>query len=327
VSQVPPATATTEPATRPGGLPGVTPVRPRPSLRTRWFNRDTLAGYAFLFPALAHFAVFFAGLLVVSLGLSFVEWDLFNPPSFVGIENYRQLLFEDPNFWPVFLRTGYYVLLVIPTGMAASLLLALAVNTKLRGIKFFRATYVIPVVASAVAVALVWKWVLATNNGLLNWFLSLFGIGPLDWLGRRNLAMPSVALVQVWRGLGEGMIIFLAGLQTIPQHLYEAAELDGAGRWRKFWHVTWPLLSPTTFFVAVLEVIGSFQVFDMIYLMTKGGPGESTNVYIYYLYQQGFRDFEMGYAAAMAWLLFAVIGILTLVQFRLLNKRVHYELG
>jgi ABC-type sugar transport system permease subunit len=311
-----------------GGLPAAAAIiPPRRTLRQRWFNRDTLAAYLFLSPALIHFAIFFLGLVLISLGLSFASWDLFSPPKFVGLENYRRLLFEDPDFWPTFWRTAYYVVLVIPTAVVAELLLALAVNTRLRGIRFFRATYFIPVVASAVAVALVWGWILNTENGILNWFLGFFGLGPFDWLGSPRLAMPSVALVQVWRGLGEGMIIFLAGLQAIPQYLYEAAELDGSGRWSKFWHVTWPLLSPTTFFVVVLEVIGSFQVFDMIYLLTHGGPAQATTVYNFELYSQAFRDFRMGYAAAMTWLLFVVIGVLTLIQFRVINRRVQYELG
>jgi multiple sugar transport system permease protein len=312
---------------QPGGLPAATPVIPRRTLRQRWINRDTLAAYLFLSPALIHFLIFFLGLVLISLGLSFTSWDLFSPPKFVGLANYRRLLFEDPDFWPTFWRTVYYVVLVIPTAVALELLLALAVNTRLRAIKFFRATYFIPVVASAVAVALVWGWILNTQNGILNWFLSFFGLGPFDWLGSPRLAMPSVAMVQVWRGLGEGMIIFLAGLQAIPQHLYEAAELDGSGRWAKFWHITWPLLSPTTFFVVVLEVIGSFQVFDMVYLLTRGGPARATTVYNFELYSEAFRDFRMGYAAAMTWVLFVVIGILTLIQFRVLNKRVQYELG
>jgi multiple sugar transport system permease protein len=311
-----------------GGLPATVGARePKRSLRERWLNRDTLAAYLFLAPALIHFAIFFLGLVLISFGLSFMSWDLFSPPKFVGLANYKRLLFEDPDFWPTFWRTAYYVALVIPTSVAAELALALAVNTRLRAIKFFRATYFIPVVASAVAVALVWGWILNTQNGILNWFLSFFALGPFDWLGSPRLAMPSVALVQVWRGLGEGMIIFLAGLQAIPQHLYEAAELDGAGRWAKFWNVTWPLLSPTTFFVTVLEVIGSFQVFDMIYLLTHGGPARATTVYNFELYQEAFINFRMGYAAAMTWLLFVVIGILTLIQFRVINRRVQYELG
>jgi multiple sugar transport system permease protein len=313
---------------QPGGVPAlVVPVVRRPSLRERWLSRDTLAAYVFLAPALIHFLIFFLGLVVISLGLSFMSWDLFSPPKFIGLENYRRLLFDDPDFWPTFWRTAYYVVLVIPTSVAAELALALAVNARLRAIKFFRATYFIPVVASAVAVALVWGWILNTQSGILNAFLNFFGLGPFDWLGSPRLAMPSVALVQVWRGLGEGMIIFLAGLQAIPQYLYEAAELDGAGRWRKFWSVTWPLLSPTTFFVTVLEVIGSFQVFDMIYLLTHGGPAQATTVYNFELYQEAFQNFRMGYAAAMTWILFVVIGVLTLVQFRVLNRRVQYELG
>lgn len=312
---------------QPGGVSMEVPAVPKRSLRERWFHRDTLAAYLFLAPALVHFFFFFFALVLISFGLSFTSWDLFSPPVFVGLDNYKRLLFHDPDFWPTFWRTAYYVVLVIPTAVAAELLLALAVNTRLRGIKFFRATYFIPVVASAVAVALVWGWILNTQNGILNWFLNFFGLGPFDWLGSTRLAMPSVAMVQVWRGLGEGMIIFLAGLQSIPLHLYEAAELDGAGRWAKFRNVTWPLLAPTTFFVVVLEVIGSFQVFDMIYLLTRGGPGQATTVYNFELYSEAFRNFRMGYAAAMTWILFVVIGVLTLIQFRVVNRRVQYELG
>ena len=321
----------------PGGIgPGVVgPVKP--TLRQRWFNRDTAAAYAFLAPTVIHFAIFFAGLVLLSLALSFTDYDLFNLPSWLslhdwkaiwsGLDNYKEMLFHDPNFWPTFWRTALYVFLVVPTSIAAELALALAVNTKLRGIKFLRATYFIPVVASAVAVSLVWGWILNSQNGILNWVLSFFGIGEIGWLSNSKFAMPSVAMVQVWRGLGEGLIIFLAGLQAIPQHLYEAAELDGAGPWRKFWHVTWPLLTPTTFFVLVLEVIGSFQVFDIIYLLTHGGPGRATTVYNFRLYFEAFRNFHMGYAAAMTWVLFVVIGVLTLIQFRVLNRRVQYELG
>jgi multiple sugar transport system permease protein len=312
---------------QPNGVSLEVPALPRRSVRERWLHRDTLAAYLFLAPALVHFLLFFLGLVLISFGLSFTSWDLFSAPEFVGLDNYKRLLFHDPDFWPTFWRTAYYVVLVIPTAVAAELLLALAVNTRLRGIKFFRATYFIPVVASAVAVALVWGWILNTQNGILNWFLNFFGLGPFDWLGSPRLAMPAVAMVQVWRGLGEGMIIFLAGLQSIPLHLYEAAELDGAGRWAKFRNVTWPLLAPTTFFVVVLEVIGSFQVFDMIYLLTRGGPGQATTVYNFELYSEAFRNFRMGYAAAMTWVLFVVIGVLTLLQFRVINRRVQYELG
>lgn len=318
-------TSDTDISVQPGGLPAERAIAARPR-RPRFLKRDTLAAFLFLLPSLAHFVVFLGGLVVASFVISLLRWDFFNPPEFVGLRNYGKLL-DDPVFRTVLVNTLYYTILVIPTGMGLSLLLALAVNTNLRGIRFFRTAYFIPVIASAAAVSILWGWVYSYDFGVLNWFLGLFGINPVNWLGDPTTAMPAVAAVQVWRGLGEGMIIFLAGLQAIPQHLYEASALDGASRWKQFRYVTWPLLSPTTFFVAVLEVIGSFQVFDMIWLMTKGGPGRSTTVYNYHLFVKTFRSYEAGYGAAMSWVLFAIIGVLTIIQFKVLNKRVQYELG
>ena len=312
---------------RPGGAPAIAPMPRRKPRRRPFWRRDVGAGLLFLSPALIHFVVFVGGLVVASLVLSFMEWDLFSAPQWVGLENFRRLL-DDRFFWHSLKVTSLYVLMVIPTGMTLSLLLALAVNTKLRGMRFFRTTYFIPLIASAVAVAVMWRWIYNRDVGILNWFLGLFGVDPINWLGSADYALPAVAIVQVWRGLGEGMIIFLAGLQAIPAHLYEAAALDGANRWRQFRHITWPLLTPTTFFVGVIEVIGSFQVFDIAFLLTPtGGPSRSTDVYNFYLYRRGFQGFEMGYAAAMAWILFLIIAVLTVVQFRVLNKRVNYELG
>jgi multiple sugar transport system permease protein len=317
-----------EDASRPAPAPilGTAPGQPRE--KRRWsVRRETVVGYAFLMPSLLHFAVFAGGLIVASIAISFTRWDLLSSPEFNGLGNYRELLTDDL-FWHATWRTTLYALFVIPVGMALSLLLALAVNTKLKGMRYFRTAYFIPAIASAVAVAVVWRWMYSKDVGIVNWFLSLVGVPPVNWLGDPGTALWAVALVQVWRGLGEGMIIFLAGLQAVPSHLHEAAALDGANRVQRFWHITWPLLTPTTFFVGVLEVIGSFQVFDMVYLMTPGGgPDRSTFVYNYYLFTKGFRSFEMGYAAAMAWMLFLLIGLLTLVQFKVLNKRVQYELG
>ena len=302
-------------------------LTPPPKVKRKYRGRDTAAAFAFLAPSLIHFMVFIAGLVVASIVISTWRWDLLTPPQEVGTKNYVDLFLHDPLFWQSLRNTLYFVALTIPLGIVLSLALALAVNTKLRGITFFRTMYFIPVVSSMVAVAVVWRWVFNNDFGLLNWFLGLFGIHKVDWLGNPLTAMPAVALMTVWKGLGFTMTLFLAGLQGIPQHLYEAIELDGAGKWQRFRYVTWPLLTPTTFFVSVISVIGSFQVFDAIYLMTSGGPGNSTVVYNFYLFNQAFRYFHMGYAAAMAWILFAVIALLTLLQFRFLNKRVQYELG
>jgi ABC-type sugar transport system permease subunit len=307
-------------------LAAKTAVTAAPPKRT-YRRRDTVAAFLFLAPSLIHFLIFILGLVIASIVISTWRWDLLTPPSEVGARNYTELFLHDPLFWQSLRNTLYYVALTIPLGIVLSLVLALAVNTKLRGITFFRTMYFIPVVSSMVAVAVVWRWVFNNDFGLLNWFLGLFGIHKVDWLGNPITAMPAVALMTVWKGLGFTMTLFLAGLQGIPQHLYEAIELDGAGKWQRFRYVTWPLLTPTTFFVSVISVIGSFQVFDAIYLMTSGGPGNSTVVYNYYLFNQAFRYFHMGYAAAMAWILFVIIALLTLLQFRFLNKRVQYELG
>ena len=211
--------------------------------------------------------------------------------------------------------------------IVVSLALALAINTRLKGMTLFRSAYFLPFIVSMVAVAVVWRWVYNGDFGLLNWFLGLFGVPKVDWLGNPTTAMPAVAAMFVWKNLGWNMTLFLAGLQGIPQHLYEAAALDGAGRWQQFRHITWPLLAPTTFFVTVTTIIGNFQVFDAIYLMTQGGPGRSTQVYIYLLYNQAFKFFNMGYAAAMAWVLCLILAVLIFVQFRVLGRRVQYELG
>ncbi|HEX3326006.1 MAG TPA: sugar ABC transporter permease [Actinomycetota bacterium] len=311
-----------------GGVPAPVDLQP-PSWwkRKGYTRRDTVAAFLFLAPSLIHFMIFILGLVVASLVISTWRWDLLTPSHEVGLHNYATMFFHDPLFWTSLKATVYFVLLTIPTGIVLSLALAMAVNTKLRGIVFFRTAYFIPVVSSMVAVAVVWRWVFNNDFGILNWFLGLFGVHKIDWLGNPLTAMPAIALMSVWKGLGFTMTLFLAGLQSIPQHLYEAAELDGAGKWKQFVHVTWPLLTPTTFFVSVISIIGSFNVFDAVYLMTQGGPGNSTTVYNFYLFNQAFRYFHMGYAAAMAWVLFVIIAALSYLQFRFLNRRVQYELG
>jgi ABC-type sugar transport system permease subunit len=264
--------------------------------------------------------------MVASAVYSTWRWDLLTAPVFVGLRNYLELL-HDSLFWLALRNTVWFVLLTLPTGVALSLALALAVNTRLRGMTLFRSAYFLPFIVSMVAVAVVWRWVYNPDFGLLNWLLGRLGVAKVAWLSNSTTAMPAVAAMFVWKNLGWNMTLFLAGLQGIPGHLYEAAALDGAGRWQQFRHVTWPLLAPTTFFVTVTTVIGNFQVFDAVYLMTQGGPGRSTEVYIYLLYNQGFRFFNMGYAAAMAWVLCLILAVLILEQFRVLGRRVQYDLG
>ena len=221
-------------------LSAKTALTPPRNAKRKYKGRDTAAAFAFLAPSLIHYAVFIAGLVVASMVISTWRWDLLTPPHEVGMKNYVDLFMHDPLFWQSLRNTLYYVVLTIPLGIVLSLALALAVNTKLRGITFFRTMYFIPVVSSMVAVAVVWRWVFNNDFGLLNWFLGLFGIHKVNWLGNPLIAMPAVALMSVWKGLGFTMTLFLAGLQGIPQHLYEAIELDGAGKWQRFRPITWP---------------------------------------------------------------------------------------
>lgn len=288
--------------------------------------RIDLAGWAFVAPSIVGLLVFLAGPLIAGLYISFTNWDMLSPPSLVGFNNYVEIL-QDPFVWLSLKNTLYYSALTIPGIIVISLALALAVNRAVFVNKVYRTMFFIPVVSSMVAIALIWKWVYNEQFGLLNWLLLRLGLPELGWLSDPRLSMLSVAIVAVWKSMGYYMVLFLAGLQGIPQQLYEAATIDGAGSWRKFWSITLPLLSPTMFFVVIITVIGSFQVFDQVYVMTQGGPGNSTLVFNYYLYQNAFEFFRMGYASALAYVLFALIFIITLLQVKFLGKRVHYDQG
>jgi len=278
----------------------------------------------FIAPSLIGFAAFVLFPVISSLGLSTLRWNLISPPNFVGIQNYAQIL-HDPFFWRVTGNTAYYTAGTVPLGVALSLALALALKRHLPGRIFLRTAYFMPVVSSTVAVALVWRWIYNTDFGLLNVVLHWLGIPPVGWLTTTTWAMPAVILMSVWKNLGYSMVIFLAGLQAIPRTYYDAASVDGASGWQQFWRITLPLLSPTTFFVAVMSVISSFQVFGQIYMMTGGGPAYATATIVFHIYQQAFESFRMGYASAMAWVLFAVIFIFTLLQMRYQRKWVYYD--
>jgi multiple sugar transport system permease protein len=279
----------------------------------------------FLSPSLLGVVAFILIPTLSSLGMSFTEWSITDPPIFVGLRNYIELVRDDPVFWGALGRTLYYAALSIPLSMAGSLLLALAVNQRLWGMVFFRIIYFIPVVTSMVAWAMIWRWLYALDYGLINMALQRVGLPQVGWLIDRRSVIPALVLMSVWKGLGYGMIIYLAGLQGIPQHLYEAARIDGGNRWQLFWRITMPLLSPTHFFILVTSVIGSFQVFDSVYLMTQGGPGNASRVYNFYLFQQAFRYRHMGFASAMAWILFFIIFVITTLQVRFLQRGVTYE--
>lgn len=279
----------------------------------------------FLLPSLIGFTIFNIIPIVSSLGLAFSQWNLMSPIRFVGLENFSKMLFNDNLFWPTLGRTVYYASLSIPLGIVTSLLLALAMNRPLKGIALFRVAYFVPFVSSMVAVAMVWRWLYNDQFGLINAFLMTIGLQPQSWLNNSSLVIPSLVMMDVWKGAGFGMLIYLAALQSIPEQLYEAAAVDGASAFDKFFKITLPLLGPAHFYMLVTGIIGGFQVFDSVYLMTKGGPGTASRVYAYNLYQEAFRQFDMGYASAMAWFLFVVIFGVTLLQFRNIGGKIQYD--
>ena len=252
------------------------------------------------------------------------------PPKWLGLANFVRLV-SDEDFWHSLRATLYYILGSVPLGIVFSLALALALNQKLRGIAIYRTIYFIPVVSSMIAVALMWRWMYNPTAGILNYgldqifkFLHL-PFTPPDWLQSRTWAMPAIILMSVWKSLGYNMVLFLAGLQGISTHLYEAAEIDGATSWHKFRRITLPLLTPTTFFIVIISIIGSFQIFEQAYIMTQGGPARATVTTVYYIYENGFQWYKMGYASAVAWVLFALILVVTLVQWRYQARWVFYE--
>jgi ABC-type sugar transport system permease subunit len=285
-----------------------------------------LAAFLFLSPTLLVFSVFVIFPVFFSFYLSFHEWNMFSTErSFVGVRNYVRML-HAPEFWLALKNTVIYTVGTVPLNMTLALIVAYLLSKKIVGKKWLRTAFFAPVVTSSVAAAVIWRWVYDPNFGLLNYCLSWFGIPGVNWLNQPAGAMFSLIVMGVWKSFGANMVLFAAGLQAIPEHYYEAAEIDGAGRWRRFWNITLPLLSPTTFFILVMSVIGSFQVFDIVYVLTSGGPLGATKVLVFYLYEHAFKFFEMGYASAVAYALFAVIFVLTLLQIRYLRARVHYAI-
>ncbi len=281
--------------------------------------------YLLLLPTLLVITSFHVLPIFFSFGLSTLNWDLISEARFVGLRNFR-LLASDQLFWKSVWNTIYYTALAVPMNIIFSLSIAMLLNNKIKGMDIYRVIYFIPVITSINAVSIVWRLMYHPNYGLLNQLLGMVGLPPQRWLLDPRWAMFSIVMMSVWKGLGYNVIIFLTGLKNIPQHLYEAATVDGAGRWHKFRHITWPLLSPVTFFIFVMSIIGSFQVFAQIYMMTPGGgPMNSTMTIVFYLYKVGFGQFHFGYAAAIAFELFLMIFVLTLLQKLVVEKRVHYQ--
>ncbi|NLF96515.1 MAG: sugar ABC transporter permease [Candidatus Riflebacteria bacterium] len=287
-------------------------------------NKDWSA-YLYLMPVIVILVIFHVLPIFYSLAVSFYEWDLIGSPEFVGASNYLRLA-DDPMFYKSLWNTVYYAAISVPMSIFFSMLIAMLLNNPISAIGIYRTVYFIPVITSINAVAIVWNFIYHPDFGLLNKILDIFSIDPQTWLQDPVWAMPCIIFMSVWKGLGHNVIIFLAGLQNIPKHLYEAARIDGASRWQQFRHITWPLLSPTTFFVFTISTIGSFQVFSQVYMMTpRGGPLKSTMVIVYYLYRKAFEQFEFGYALAIAFTLFMIIFACTLFNKLYLEKKVHYS--
>ncbi|MCF8240319.1 MAG: sugar ABC transporter permease [Melioribacteraceae bacterium] len=284
---------------------------------------DGFAAFLFLSPTLVVFVTFILFPVFFSFYLSFHQWNMFsNEATFVGLDNYLKM-FQSEEFWQVLKNTAVYTLGTVPLNMAFSLLLAYALQRKLAGKKFLRTAFFAPVIISPVAAALIWRWLYDPNYGIINYAIGIFGIESVNWLNEPTSAMFALIVMGVWKTFGINMVLFSAGLQGIPDTYYEAAEIDGAGRWSKFWNITIPMLGPTIFFILVMSMITSFQVFDIVYVLTSGGPLGSTKVLVFYVYEYAFKFFEMGYASAVAYVLFAILLILTLLQVRFMKNRIH----
>lgn len=290
------------------------------NLFEKFVNNTQMSALIFLLPALLGTLIFIVIPVICSFGLSFVQWDLLNPINFVGFENYREI-FHDGLFYKILGNTIVFALSTSFLGVIIPLILASILNTKIRGSEFFKGAYFLPFITPMVVVGVVWAWIFDPNIGLLNQMLHLH----LNWLYDSKLAMPALIVVSVWKLIGYNMIIFLSSLSAISQSLFEAAKIDGANSFQIFKNVTIPMLSPTIFFVVIITAISSFQVFDLIYLMTQGGPFDSTNVLVYAIYKNAFEYFNVGKASAIAYVLFVIILVLTLIQWSLRKKLVYNE--
>ncbi|HEY3109887.1 MAG TPA: sugar ABC transporter permease [Chloroflexota bacterium] len=295
----------------------------------RWLTqrrREELTAYLFILPWVIGFLIFTAGAMLFSFYISLNETDLLSLSKFVGLRNYTKALTSDSLFMKSLAVTAWYTVMVVPFGTVVAMAIAMMLNQKLRWVGVWRTIYYMPALVSGVAVALLWGWVLNPDYGIVNQGLKLLGVPGPRWFGSETWAVPGMVLVAVW-GTGTNMVLYLAGLQSIPTEVQEAARIDGAGPWRLFWNVTLPLLTPTVFFNVLTSIIGSFQVFTLALILTAGGPNNATLTMVLYLYREGFQLFNFGYASAVAWLLFAIIMIFTLIVMRSSSTWVHYEGG
>lgn len=292
----------------------------------RWLTasrREGIAGYLFIMPWLAGLFIFTLGPMIFSALLSFQENDLLTPPKWVGLDNFSTM-FSNELFWKALQNTTIYSVGTVGLGMISSLILALLMNTRARGITLFRTIYYLPAVLPAAPVALLWIQIFNPETGLANAVLSWFGLPAQHWIYSEGQALPCLMMIALW-SVGSSLVIYLAGLQGIPQELYDAAQVDGAGWWSQLLHITLPMLSPTIFFTLIMNIIGSFMVFTQSQVMTAGGPNNATLTYVLYLYQNAFQYFKFGYASALAWVLFAIVLVLSLLVFRSANFWVYYE--
>lgn len=290
------------------------------NLYEKLVNTQTAAAWIFILPALIGTVIFILIPVICSFGLSFAKWDLLNPIEFVGLQNYTEL-FKDGLFYKILINTVVFALSTSICGVIIPLILAAILNTKIRGSEFFKTAYFLPFITPMVVIGIIWAWIFDPNIGLLNQVLHIH----INWLYDSKFAMPALIIVSVWKLIGYNMIIFLSSLSALSQSLFEAAKIDGANAFQIFKNVTVPLLSPTIFFVVIITAISSFQVFDLIYLMTQGGPFDSTNVLVYAIYKNAFEYFNTGKASAIAYVLFVIILIFTLLQWHFRKKLVYNE--
>jgi multiple sugar transport system permease protein len=299
--------------------------------RRRWLGsplerREAIEGYLWISPWIIGFLIFSLGPIIASAYLSFTQYKIAGTPVWIGLENYRQAFFIDKQFWPSLWRTAYYSIAVVALGVSLSLVAAILLNQNIKGRAFYRALYYLPSLTPIVALAILWRWLLQPQVGLVNTMLYQVGISGPGWLTDRNWAIPALILVALWASIGGGrMIIFLAGLQGVPKELYESAEIDGANAVQRFFKITLPLISPVILFNLILGIIGSFSVFSVAYIATEGGPNYATWFYMLHLYYNAFSYFQMGYASALAWIFFVLIFILSFIQIRLSKRWVYYE--
>jgi multiple sugar transport system permease protein len=293
--------------------------------RTSSAVNEALAGYLFVLPALAVFAVFFAGPLLAALGLSLTSYDVIHPPRPVGIANFQAML-ADVHFRTVLANTVVFTVVVIVVNTSLGLLLATLLNRRMpRLLRYvLRTAYFFPVMVGLAFVAVIWRFLMSQDTGVLNYFLAQIGIRGPDWLNSASWTLWSVLILDIWKNVGFSMLIFLAALQNVPPELEEAARVDGADSWPVFRHITIPLISPAILFIVSINTVGSLQIFDSILVLTRGGPGDASRSLVYYIYDIAFGSFRFGYASALGVVLFVLIAIATLVQFQLARSRVHY---